>query len=152
MSINTSDIIASLALAISILTYLSENRGIRKQLAITNICEYTKRYQEIIKNLPKEVLADDFNLSNFSDKKQEEILRYMWLYFDLCYEEYVLYYELKLVDKKVWKIWESGIRSALNRPSFIQCWNIINENTDYGKDKKFTHFMRAIIKESAIVN
>ncbi|NEQ38434.1 MAG: hypothetical protein F6K40_20050 [Okeania sp. SIO3I5] len=67
----------------------------------------------------------------------------MWLYFDLCFEEYSLYHDLKLIDKKLWKIWESGIKASFNKPAFSQCWMIISQQTSYGSD--FEKFINAII-------
>lgn len=126
-----SDFIALTALATSLFSIWLQNRGVRKQLLVTNISEYTKRYQEIFEKLPKSVIDENFDINTFSEDEREKIIRPMWLYFDLCYEEYILYHELHLIDKKLWKYWEKGMTSAFSRPSFHQCWKLIFNNSFY---------------------
>ncbi len=146
MAMNLTDIIACIALAVSFFSIWLQTKNANKQLLITNICEYTKRYQEIILQLPESILYKDFDIDSLSDKEREKILRTMWIYFDLCYEEYSLYHHLKLIDKKLWTIWESGIKTALSREAFIQSWYIISEQTSYNNDRKFVEFINKIIK------
>ncbi|NEP49613.1 MAG: hypothetical protein F6K65_12620 [Moorea sp. SIO3C2] len=134
-----SDFIALLALIISIYSIWAQNKGIKQELLITNISEYTKRYQEIFEKLPKIVLDENFDINSLSEVDKEEIVRPVWLYFDLCYEQYLLYYELDIVDKKLWKYWEAGMVSAFSRPSFFTCWNIISTISAYPRN--FTNFV-----------
>ena len=142
MKLQLSDVISICALAVSFLSIWLQGRSSQKQLLVANISEYTKRYQEIILNLPRVVLNSDFDINVVSEEEETLILRYMLIYFNLCFEEYTLYFSLKLVDKKVWKIWESGIRSSLYRPAFRQCWQIISQNSSY--DGRFVAFMNSI--------
>lgn len=134
--------ISSLSLVISLLGVILEGKRNQKQIIVTNISEYTKRYQDIILNLPRSVLDDDFNLNEFEEEEKFKILRYMWIYFDLCFEEYTLF-ELKLIDKEVWKLWKLGIKSSLKRSAFEQSWHVISQNTSY--NSKFRSFMESII-------
>ncbi|MEA5551652.1 hypothetical protein VB713_11790 [Anabaena cylindrica UHCC 0172] len=129
----TSDFIALLALVVSFISIWIQNKGVHKQLLVSNISEYTKRYQEIFEKLPKIVLDENFNLNSLSDDDKEKLLRSMWLYFDLCYEEYTLYHELNLIDKKLWKIWQAAMKSAFSRPAFYQCWNFVFDKSFYPK-------------------
>ena len=126
-----SDFIALTALVISLFSIWLQSRGVHKQLLVTNISEYTKRYQEIFEKLPKSVIDENFDISTFSEDEKEKLLCPMWLYFDLCYEEYILFHELNLIDKKLWKYWEAGMTSAFSRPSFYQCWELIFKNSYY---------------------
>ncbi|NJN12445.1 MAG: hypothetical protein HC815_32580 [Richelia sp. RM1_1_1] len=126
-----SSLIASIALCISIFSIWLQNEGAQKQLLVANIGAYTKRYQEIFDRFPKSVLEDSFDLKSLSEDDKEKLLRPMWLYFDLCYEEYFLYYDLNLIDEKLWKIWETGMKSAFSRPAFFQCWNFVFNNSFY---------------------
>jgi hypothetical protein len=142
-----SDFIALTALIVSLFSIWLQDRGARQQLLVANISEYTKRYQEIFEKFPKSILDEDFNLDSFSDDEQEKLLRYIWLYFDLCYEEYVLYYDLKLVNKQVWKLWEAGMVSAFSRSSFRQCWVVISYNSFY--PEKFSKFVSNIMSIKA---
>ncbi|NEP36268.1 hypothetical protein [Moorena sp. SIO3B2] len=134
-----SDFIALLALIISIYSIWVQNKGIKQELLITNVSEYTKRYQEIFEKLPKIVLDENFNIDSLSDEDKEIIVRPVWLYFDLCYEQYLLHYELDIVDQKLWKYWEAGMVSAFSRPSFFICWNIISNISAYPRN--FTNFV-----------
>ncbi len=138
----TSDFLAFTALIISIYgiwmqnkgvqkQILAQNKGVRQQLLVANISEYTKRYQEIFEKLPKSVLDENFNLNSFSEDDKEKLLRSMWLYFDLCNEEYMLYHDLNLIDEKLWLLWEYAMTSAFKRPAFYQCWNVVFSNSFY---------------------
>ena len=62
--------------------------------------EYTKRYQEIIINMPDNVFAGTAPINDTT-------LKYMRLYYDLCSEEFHLYNE-GLVPKDVWDNWVGG--------------------------------------------
>lgn len=43
---------------------------------------------------------------------KEEILRWIRAYYDLCSEEYHL-------NKKIWKLWDAGMKDSLKKPAFI---------------------------------
>jgi len=148
MKISITDTIASIALIVSFISIFLQRKDVNKQLTVTNICEYTKRYQEIIFGLPENVLDDKFDINSFSEKEKVRILRYMWLYFDLCYEEYNLYHNLKLINKKVWNMWELGIKTALCRPAFVVSWKIISRKTTYGNDDNFVKFINRIVNNN----
>jgi hypothetical protein len=149
-----SDFIAFLALIISIYAIwiqnegvrkqiVAQNEGIQKQLIVANINEYTKRYQEIIEKLPKSLIDKNFKLDSLTEDEQEKILRPMWLYFDLCCEEYILYHELSLIDEKIWRLWESAMISAFSRPAFYQCWQFILKESLYPPN--FSNFVNSIM-------
>jgi hypothetical protein len=106
---------------------------------VSSLIAYTKRYQEIIEKMPRSVVDNNFNLNSFSDDEKEKLLRSMWLYFDLCFEEYSLYHELKLIDKKLWNNWEKAMFSAFDRPAFYQCWKVIFDKSFY--PKSFSKFV-----------
>jgi hypothetical protein len=144
MKFQFSDTIALTALIISLVSIWLQSRSSQQQLLVANISEYTKRYQEIVLNLPRDVLNDDFDIANFSEEEQSQILRYMWIYFDLCFEEYMLHFHLRLVNKKLWSIWDSGMRLSLSRRSFSQCWWLISRNSSYDVNSRFKDFMNSI--------
>jgi hypothetical protein len=124
---------------------LAQNEGVKEQLLVANISTYTKRYQEIVEKLPKSIIDENFNLSSLSQEEQEKILRPVWLYFDLCYEEYMLYHDFSLIDEKLWMHWEAGMISAFNRPAFYQCWEYIFKNSFY--PKSFNKFVNDKMSE-----
>ncbi|MBD2770640.1 hypothetical protein [Iningainema tapete] len=150
MKLQLSDVIATLALITSLFSIWIQDRGVRKQLLVANVSEYTKRYQEIILNLPKSVIFDDFNLASLDMAEQDKILRYMWIYFDLCYEEYSIYNDLRLVNKTLWKRWKSGMQSSFDRPAFQQSWYLISQNTTY--PRPFVNFINSMIKNERVKN
>jgi hypothetical protein len=126
-----SDFIAFTALVISLYGIWRQDKGVKQQLVVANISAYTKRYQEIFDRFPKSVIDEKFKLDSLSEDDKEKLLRPMWLYFDLCYEEYILFHDLNLIDEKLWKHWESGMKSAFSRPAFYQCWKFVFNNSFY---------------------
>ncbi len=143
MKLQFSDILSILAVVISIGSLWFQNEGVRKQLLVANINEYTKRYQDIFQTFPKIILEPNFNLNSLSPVEKDNVLRSMWLYFDLCYEEYMLYHDLKLIDKKLWKSWELSMKSAFSRPSFGQSWDEIIKVSYY--PPPFQQFVRRLL-------
>jgi hypothetical protein len=133
MKVQVSDSIAIVALVVSFFSIWLQSRSVQKELLVANISEYTKRYQYIFEKLPKSVLDENFNFKSLSEEDQEKLLRSMWLYFDLCYEEYTLYHKLNLIDKKVWRLWQDAMISAFSRPAFFQCWEFIFSHSFYPK-------------------
>jgi hypothetical protein len=105
----------------------------RKQLQLNFFAEYTKRYQEIILNLPESINDIDFSFDNLKEDERNKTLRYMRVYFDLCSEEYFLW-RSKHIDDKTWKEWESGIKYAFSKTAFKEGWKRITMDTIYYKD------------------
>ena len=132
IELEPSDVIATIAIVISLFSIWSQDKGVKKQLLVA-----------IIWSLPESVLYSNFDISSLDRAERIKILRYMWLYFDLCFEEYSLYHNLKLIDKKLWKIWESAITASFSRPAFSQCWMIISQQTSYSSG--FEKFINSII-------
>jgi hypothetical protein len=149
MKIQISDVIASAALIISIFSICYQNRGIHKQLLVANISEYTRRYQKIFEKFPKVIAEENFQLNKLSDDEQDYILRYMWLYFDLCYEEYTLRHTLKIVDYRLWELWKNAMISSFSRPAFYQCWQIIIKHSFY--PNSFYQFVDRQMKEKHVL-
>ena len=141
-----SDAIALVAIVISLVSLLLQKSDINKQLLVSNFSEYTRRYQELIEKIPSNVLDQDFDLFSLSSNDREIILRYMLIYFDLCYEEYFLYRE-GLIPKRLWKAWEEGINVSLSRPAFRQSWMIINSQASYSNALGFVDFIGTVLKK-----
>lgn len=132
--------IALVAAIVSIVALICQSRTTKnqielqtKQLKLQNYMEYTKRYQEIILNFPESVNEKSFKLDNFSREIQDKTMRYMRVYFDLCFEEYDLHNK-KMIDDDMWATWEGGMKFAFSKPAFIQAWDIIKLDTEYNKD------------------
>ena len=133
-----------LASIVVLITLFFTIRNFSKQLKLNFFSEYTKRYQEIILNLPSNIYEDNFDFEKLSQKKKEKTIKFMRSYFDLCSEEFFLW-KNKNIDKDVWKEWESGIEYSLSKRAFKEGWNnYINISTIYYKD--FTEFITEILK------
>ena len=97
--------------------------------------EYTRRYQELMLNMPK-----DIDTSSIYNK---DIDIYMRLYFDLCSEEYYLHSE-GVIDNKVWGLWVDGISTAMNKQKYKTAWILLGS---YYDDENFVHFMNNLARE-----
>jgi hypothetical protein len=108
--------------------------------------EYTKRYSEIMLNLPNCVHEQYFDYEQHSEQT-ENILRYMRAYFDLCSEELYLYQQNR-IDKYVWENWEEGIKMALQKEAFRIAWEKLYKNKPIESQfyKDFNEFIERIIK------
>ena len=111
----------------------------KKQLQLNFFADYTKRYQEIILNLPENINDENFKLESLEKSVKDKTLRYMRAYFDLCSEEYYLW-KKKNIDDDTWKEWETGIRFAFSKPAFQQAWHVLRLDTIYyGEFTKFVN-------------
>ncbi|WP_229773232.1 hypothetical protein [Vibrio parahaemolyticus] len=137
------------AAIVSIIALICQSRATKnqielqtKQLKLQNYMEYTKRYQEIILNFPESVNEKSFVLDSFSPEIRDKTMRYMRVYFDLCFEEYDLHNK-KMIDEDMWVTWEGGMKFAFSKPAFIQAWDIIKLDTEYSEGfNKLVEFCR----------
>ncbi len=96
---------------------------VREQNQIQMFAEYTRRYQDIIMNMPKSVYEGDETLD-------KNILRYMSLYFNLCSEEYDLYTK-GAISSDVWAKWLTVFKVTMQRPIYQLAWDSEKLNYDY---------------------
>ncbi|MCJ7450074.1 MAG: hypothetical protein MUO72_20565 [Bacteroidales bacterium] len=101
-----------------------------EQLRLNFFAEYTKRYQEIILNLPEEISKSDFSYTKLSDEVRSKTLRYIRAYFDLCSEEYDLW-NAGYLDKRIWNYWREGIEYTFSKTAFKDAWGMISLDTKY---------------------
>lgn len=132
-------IIALVAIIVSILALYAQT----KQLTLQNYMEYTKRYQEIILHFPENINEDDFDMKTLECDKKEKTMRYMRVYYDLCFEEFDLHTK-QFIDDTIWGAWRSGMQFAFRKTAFQQAWKKIKEDTQYSK--KFTKFVECCQK------
>ena len=114
-------------------------RMVKEQNQIHMFAEYTKRYQEIIVNMPKSVYE-----SGSGDEVDFDVLRYMQLYFNLCSEEYDLWTK-GAISPDVWEKWLHGIRMTMKRPVYRKAWSL--EKDGYSSNAPFIEFMEACISQ-----
>ena len=115
---------------------LKQNELMLKQSRFSLFAEYTRRYQDILLQMPRTVYSGEFKAEDM------EAMKYMRLYFDLCSEEYWLKQE-DMIPDKTWKIWLEGMQATLNRESFKAAWRCISG--DY--DREFSRFFRIEVVE-----
>ena len=115
---------------------LASMKMVREQNQIQMFAEYTKRYQDIIMNMPKSVYEG-------SEEVNDDVLRYMQLYFNLCSEEYDLRSK-DAISSDVWDKWLAGIQLTMSRPVYQKAWLLENEN--YSKNTSFVAFLDACTK------
>lgn len=115
---------------------LASMRMVREQNQIQMFAEYTKRYQEIILHLPR-------SLFEGSDEVNNDVLRYMQLYFNLCSEEYDLWTK-GAISPDVWEKWLSGIKITMNNPVYKKSWSMQREG--YSVNPSFVEFLDSCIR------
>ena len=114
---------------------LASMKMVREQNQIQMFAEYTKRYQDIIMNMPKSVYEG-------SDELNDDVLRYMQLYFNLCSEEYDLRTK-DSISPDVWDKWLSGMKMTMSRSVYQKAWDL--EKVNYSMNPEFVSFMDSCI-------
>jgi hypothetical protein len=66
----------------------------------------------------------------------------MRAYVDLCYEEWHLY-KKKLVTKRTWQVWDSGIRVAFSRAAFRYAWTNVSSTSFF--ERAFVQYIESCI-------
>ncbi len=138
-----ANIIALTTIVITLIMNFIQNAKISDQMKLQMFSEYTKRYQDIMFNLPLNYFQNDFTYSK-SDEKIK-IKKYLRMYFDLSSEEYYLF-KSKKIDDKVWNEWKSGILENLNNE------NIKKELNTIGIRKEFYSEFIIFLKENNILS
>lgn len=115
----------------------------RKNHRLAFFTEYTRRYQDIMIALPFEAFKHDFNFSKLKEEDKNIIRTQMLLYFALCSEEFDLKNE-RLIKKRIWEMWESGIMANLQKPAFQWGWGEIKDEFIFFKD--FTDWVEQSVK------
>lgn len=77
-------LVAAIAIVVSSVMSQRAIKASMSQSKIQTFAEYTKRFQDILMAMPKSVYDG-------SDTIDNDVLRFMGMYFNLCSEEYYLY-------------------------------------------------------------
>ena len=146
-----TDLVQTLALVIAFIALIVSFFSSRKQLQLLNeqlqlqfFADYTKRYQEILLNLPEQLYLPGSSLDQLSDSDKSRALRYLRAYFDLCSEE-LYWWKKGKVDTATWENWKEGIESALCKKPFREAWQLIAFDTFYYAD--FCNWMNATVEK-----
>jgi hypothetical protein len=98
-------------------------RGIRDQLWLQTFAEYTRRYAEIVRELPSESRRTDgsFELDELDPEDRGRVLNAARGYLNLTAEEYFLHKRGR-IDDETWRIWKSGIAATMGLPWVRLAW------------------------------
>ncbi len=105
------------ALLVSIIVLIIMIINFNNQMKLSFFAEYTKRYQEIMLNLPEGINTNSVAYNDSS----ERVRRYLRAYIDLCSEEFYLHQNRK-IHHKVWENWEQGIKASFQLNLFNEAW------------------------------
>ncbi len=126
-------------IATIIYTHWSTKKNVElamKQMNVQIFSEYTRRYNEVIKNIPTGDTAYKYTKGYEKDLTQ---------YFNLCSEEFHLWIG-NMIDDEIWKIWEEGMRAHMKKSLFRTIW----EKQKKGYDETFRdYFEREVINWKA---
>ena len=131
--------VLSIGVLVGIFALVYQVRMNTKYLKLQNFTEYTRRYQEIILNLPENINSNEFEFKYMSEDRREITLRYLRAYYDLCSEEHYLWKE-KLISEDVWGMWSIGMGLAFKKKAFREAWDIIQSDSYFSKE--FAEFVK----------
>lgn len=123
-------------------------KGVREQLWLMTFTEYTKRYSDIVKDLPSEARRPqgNFDLTKLDPEQRDRVLNTMRNYLNLCSEEYFLAKRGR-IDPETWGIWQAGISETLNLPWCRETWDAVRD--EYRYFQEFCDFVGGICDAKA---
>lgn len=136
-----ANIITAISLIVGLIALFHQVRSTRRQVELQNFTEYTRRYQEIVLNLPQTINSPDFDFLDLSDELRDKSLRFMRAYYDLCSEEHYLN-KNGLVDQNVWELWSDGMCAAFKKRAFRDAWDLIQKDSYFSND--FSQYVEVI--------
>ena len=122
-------LLTGVATAVAAVLVILQLRELNKQAKLSHFSDYTKRFNDIVVNLPEDVMRMDFVLAGRADR--DHIMRTLRRYFDLSFEEWFLH-QRGLIAKDIWQLWEMGIRAGCGKPAIQQAWAVIKTDTTFG--------------------
>jgi len=121
----TTDTLITICIAILVgaATIAFAARSIATQLRVIAFLEFTRRYSEIIVQMPTaaRALKDDVSLSSLPQSERAATLNAFRLYFNLCSEEFYLSEE-KVLRKPTWRIWRRELSTYLRTQIARDAW------------------------------
>ena len=138
-----STIVTGLGVGVSIIALWLQLKKLNDQLMLQHFADYTKRYQEIFQRFPEEIHDPGFDLHGWQD--YNSIMRVLRAYFDLCFEQWYLHTQ-RMIDDRIWKIWEGGMKTAFSKLALQQAWLIVSRDTPFGKG--FEDYVSSLITEA----
>lgn len=110
-----NSIIQTGMLLAAVITIIVSYLNSREQNRLMLYAEYTRRYQDIILNMP-DCVYDGLPIM------YSQTERYMRLYFDLCSEEFHLW-KGGAIPNSEWKLWKEGMQMETKKDIYIMSWD-----------------------------
>ena len=127
--------IRCLAFLISVVTVIVGIYQFKRQHKLSFFERYTSRYQHIMEIMPESVLDG----KPLPQNNQEQAIHAIWLYIDLCSEEFYLHKQ-KYIEEKVWEEWKGGMKIMFALPA-------VNEVFEKKYKKSYEDFAKFAEKE-----
>jgi hypothetical protein len=123
-------------------------RGLRDQLWLQTFTDYTRRYLNVIEDLPDaaRLPAGQWSAEAVSGEDRRAIDRAIRRYLNLCSEEFYLHSRGR-IDRQTWEVWRNGMRATMALPAFQDGWARVGP--DYAYYAEFHLFMADIVKAVA---
>jgi len=121
-------------------------RGVRDQLWLQTFADYTRRYGEIVRELPSEARrpGGNFVFEELEPEEQGHVLNISRAYLNLCSEEYFLH-ERGKIDDQTWGIWRAGMVDVLRAPWIQTTWETLKPEYKF---LEFCDFLDRCIEEA----
>jgi hypothetical protein len=115
-------------------------RGVKNQLWLQMFGEYTRRYSEIVRDLPYESRRpkSGFDPAQLDGETRNRLENAVRAYLNLCSEEYYLYLRGR-IDKETWTIWRRGIEETIRLPWITTAWGEVR--VEYAYFPEFLAFL-----------
>jgi len=96
---------------VALIGLIVAGRRFYRQNSLTLYATYTKRCAEIMNEMPVEILYNENSIGDY-----EKFKKCIFLYFDLCSEEYFLYQQGH-IESYVWNEWKEGMKAFFEKVS-----------------------------------
>lgn len=149
MTMDTIIALGTVALVLAtIIVGIWSLKSVSRQLWLQTFSEYTRRYSEIMNELPSEARrpGGEFSLAELSPGDRGRTLNTMRRYLNLCSEELYLYKRGR-VDGETWDVWKAGIRDTIRLPWFQTAWDFLRIEYEYYQD--FVSFMDDLLGKAS---
>jgi hypothetical protein len=135
-------------LIVSAVAILLSLRGVRNQLWLHTFSEYTRRYAEVVVELPPAARNPrvEFDLMKLDAGERERLLNVVRSYLNLCSEEHYLH-DKHRIDHQTWGIWTTGMEDMFRLGWFRQAWDELKD--EYRLYPEFREFFGNRVPASA---
>jgi hypothetical protein len=107
-------------------------QGMRNQLWLHTFSEYTRRYAEVVRDLPSDSRrpGSSFDLQALPADERDRVLNAARAYLNLTSEEFFLHSRGR-IDDETWSIWRTGIEQTVRLPWLREAWVDLEPEYEY---------------------